>query len=156
MHKIGKLIGECLRRFKLEADVKRHQIPSVWEEVAGKELADRTEPEGVRNQVLYVKVESSSWMHQLHAQDVKRAILRQIDEKLGRGLIKDIRFVIGPVAPKEKGADQPGSRRRGRLSRAKKEWIEEVVSQLTDPRLRQAARKAMADQARASKGQGKG
>ena len=151
MHKIGKLVTQCLQRFKLEAGVKRNQLPLIWEEVVGRELANRTEPQGVRNQVLYVKVESSSWMHQLHAQDVKRTILGQIDEKLGKGLVKDIRFVIGPVASQKEAPGEPGVKTRARLSRAEKDWIEEVISQLADPGLRQAAHQAMARQARTYK-----
>lgn len=58
----------------------------------GPTVAQNTEPVGLNRGVLYLWVKSSSWMQQLTF--MKDPILDTLNKKLGRPMIKNIRFTL--------------------------------------------------------------
>jgi predicted nucleic acid-binding Zn ribbon protein len=70
----------------------RWKMWARWSEFVGPTIAQNTEPVGFNRGVLYLWVRSSSWMQQLTF--MKDPIQDTLNKKLGRPLIKNIRFTL--------------------------------------------------------------
>lgn len=70
----------------------RWKLWARWSEFVGPTVAQNTEPVGLYRGVLYLWVRSSSWMQQLTF--MKDHIQTTLNKKLGRPLIKNIRFTL--------------------------------------------------------------
>ncbi len=95
MGRAPKHIGASLRGLikDLGFDKKLDQVRIVraWPEIVGENIANVTEADRVYEDILYVKVKSATWRTELLFQ--KRKILERIDNKIGKNIIKDIRFI---------------------------------------------------------------
>jgi len=58
-------------------------------------VAENTRPAAFKGKLLIVHVSSSTWTHQL--QFLKQDILRNVNAALGKDLVADIKFKIGPL-----------------------------------------------------------
>ena len=70
----------------------RWKLWARWGEFVGPTVAQNTEPVGFHRGVLYLWVRSSSWMQQLTF--MKDPIQETLNKKLGRPMIKNIRFTL--------------------------------------------------------------
>lgn len=70
----------------------RWKLWARWGEFVGPTVAQNTEPVGLNRGVLYLWVKSSSWMQQLTF--MKDPIRDTLNKKLGRPMIKNIRFTL--------------------------------------------------------------
>jgi predicted nucleic acid-binding Zn ribbon protein len=90
-----KHIGETLRFLvkDLGFEKKLHQVQIVqmWPQVVGENIAKISTADRVFEGVLYVKVKSMTWRTELLFQ--KRKILERIENKVGKNVINDIRFI---------------------------------------------------------------
>ncbi len=68
------------------------RIRDMWEAVVGPHIAKKASPEGVRNGILLVSVESSVWMQELTF--MKQQILERINQACESSGVKDIRFKL--------------------------------------------------------------
>ncbi len=73
------------------------QIGDGWQEAVGPHIARKAYPEGMRNGILYVRVETSAWMQELAF--LKPEILKRLHEAFPALTIKDIRFRLGTMQP---------------------------------------------------------
>jgi predicted nucleic acid-binding Zn ribbon protein len=78
-----------------------------WPEIAGREIAKQSRPAYIRNNILWIHVGSSVWMH--HLQSTKPQLLDKVRQALPKLTVHDIRWVLQPVAAPGDGR-QPGSR----------------------------------------------
>ena len=69
------------------------RIRDMWEAVVGPHIAKKATPEGIRNGILQVSVESSVWMQELTF--MKQQILERINQACESSGVKDIRFRLG-------------------------------------------------------------
>ena len=70
-------------------------IGAVWVKAAGEAAAKHAKPVDIREGVLVVHVDSSSWLHKLTME--KAGILAQIKNELGESPVKDIKLRIGEI-----------------------------------------------------------
>lgn len=70
----------------------RWKLWARWSYFVGPTIAQNTEPVGLNRGVLYLWVRSSAWMQQLTF--MKDPIQDTLNKKLGRPLIKNIRFTL--------------------------------------------------------------
>ena len=70
-------------------------LDTAWVKVIGEAGARHARPIDIREGILVVHVDSSSWLHKLTME--KRRILAQIKSELGEGPVKDIKLRIGPI-----------------------------------------------------------
>lgn len=70
-------------------------IGAVWAEAIGEAGARHAKPMDMREGILIVHVDSSSWLHKLTME--KMRILTQIKNELGESSIKDIKLRIGEI-----------------------------------------------------------
>ena len=66
-----------------------------WPELVGKDVAKKSEPAYIQNDILWVYVESSVLMQ--HMQTQKLQLLRKINEVISGTEIKDIRWAMRPA-----------------------------------------------------------
>ncbi|MDR2006468.1 MAG: DUF721 domain-containing protein [Acidaminococcales bacterium] len=91
---LQKLLGGKENREKyFAAWLKVH-----WQDVAGEDAA-RSFPDNLRNKILFLRVEGSSWAHNLLTR--KKEIIDRINSSLNDIIIKDIKFSTG-ARPKER------------------------------------------------------
>ena len=91
MQHIGRAIKKLLRKAGLEKGVAQQNALFVWKEVVGKRVAENTTAEKIDHGVLMVRTTTSTWRHELQLQ--KTTIIKKLNKKLGKKVIKDDRFV---------------------------------------------------------------
>jgi len=92
---IGGLLQNVLRDFHGEKSREMMPIFDIWEEAVKDPIARNTRPVAFKENILCIHVTSSSWMH--HLQFLKPELIAGINQALGKELIRDLLFKIGPV-----------------------------------------------------------
>ena len=92
---IGSVINKVLKTHRHEFDEDLTKVWSLWNNAVGEPIAKNTRPAAFRGKLLLVNVVSSTWMHELKF--LKKDIIKKINEALGKTLVEEIKFKIGPV-----------------------------------------------------------
>jgi len=87
---LGEAIKELLRHQQLEQREKEHAAMRCWAEAVGPENARHSQPEGVINGVMTVTAISPLWAQAL--QLMKPKILDRLEQLVGPGVVRDLRF----------------------------------------------------------------
>jgi predicted nucleic acid-binding Zn ribbon protein len=87
------LLGGLLKNRQLVSSFRRVMVMSLWEQVVGPLVAQKSWPEKVSDGVLLVGVISHPWAAEL--QLLKTQILTRYRQLLGRSALKDIEFRVG-------------------------------------------------------------
>ncbi len=108
----------------------------------GPQIAAKAQPDRLREDVLYVRVSTSVWMHEL--QFMKQDIIEKLNGTLGAAAVSQIRFFIGdvearPVEPPAKVAPPDAAA----LMADERGYIEETLSVVADPELKAILRETM-------------
>jgi predicted nucleic acid-binding Zn ribbon protein len=88
--KVSNLLAGIFRERNWESRIRMHAVFDFWNEAVGSEIAAKTCPQVIRGKVLWVNVSDSVWMQQLHFQKIM--LLEQINKRLGKEKIEDIRY----------------------------------------------------------------
>jgi hypothetical protein len=138
----------ALHRLNLDAKMKGYAAWGVWEKAVGETIAQQAQPAFMRGGVLFVKCASSAWMQQL--QFMKGQICAQLNQLLGKEVIKDIRFQMGMIDHPSRG-DASAKDQEVVLDAAEQARIDEALRPLADPEMREIARRIMIKEASAKK-----
>ena len=92
---IGDIINSVLKTCRRGCDEELSQVWSLWKSAVGDVIAKNTKPEAFKGALLLVHVTSPTWIHQL--QFLKKDIINKVNQALGKELVQDIKFKIGPV-----------------------------------------------------------
>ena len=92
---IGSIIPHLMKHYRVEGDTEMAKIFDEWESAVGEPISRHCQPEAFKGKLLLVHVTDSAWMHQL--QYLKKDILAKLNAVMGRHMIEDIRFRIGPI-----------------------------------------------------------
>ena len=92
---IGNILGGVLKKYRREMDMELVQVWQVWDNIVGEVIAQNAKPAAFKGQILLVHVTSSTWIHQL--QFLKKEMIERLNNSLGKPLIEDLKFKIGPV-----------------------------------------------------------
>ena len=92
---IGDIINKALKTCRQDCSGDLAQVWSLWDTAVGNVIAKNARPEAFKGKLLLVHVNSSAWMH--HLQFLKKDMINQINAALGKELVQDIKFKIGPV-----------------------------------------------------------
>lgn len=136
---LKEVLGPLSSRLGLKERVQEMKIGDLWEKAVGKALAERTEPARLKDRILFVKVENSVWMQQLHF--LKEVMMQKINEHLKENFIIDLRFFIGeitrPQAKREEG-EEPADQQPGRdLDTSERQRIEKEIGKVRDRELQE-------------------
>jgi hypothetical protein len=92
---IGNVIDGVLKNYRSKPDFELTEIWRLWDEAVGATIAQNARPAAFKGQLLIVHVISSTWIHQL--QFLKNDLMAKINDALGKPLIQEIKFKIGPL-----------------------------------------------------------
>ncbi len=95
LERIGGIASRVLKNYRRESAGELAGIWDVWESIVGGSVADNTRPAAFKGKLLIVHVSGSVWTH--HLQFLKKDIINRINQALGKNLVDDIKFRIGPV-----------------------------------------------------------
>ncbi len=70
-------------------------LGAVWAQAVGDAAVKHAKPIDIKEGILVVHVDSSSWLHKLTME--KAGILARIKNELGEGPVKDIKLRIGEI-----------------------------------------------------------
>jgi predicted nucleic acid-binding Zn ribbon protein len=90
-------LDELLHRFLKESPLRRgldeQDVLASWPEIVGPEIARHSEAIALKDGVLWVRAEGSVWAQELSL--LKPRIQQRLEEKLGAGSVRDVRFHTG-------------------------------------------------------------
>ncbi len=92
---IGSVIDGVLKNYRSKPDFELTEIWRLWDEAVGETIAQNARPAALKGKLLIVHVISSTWIHQL--QFLKNDLMAKINDALGKPLIQEIKFKIGPL-----------------------------------------------------------
>jgi NAD(P)H-flavin reductase len=84
------LIDKFLKAYSLEGKMKEYDIIAAWPELMGKAVAHRTKELCIKQQTLYLKIDSSVMREELL--NGKQIIIERVNKEAGCQLIHDIWF----------------------------------------------------------------
>lgn len=91
--RVGSVLPQVLKGLKLDKVMAAQPAVTLWPKVAGPKIAEHTRAVGVDGRTLVVVVDSPAWIAQLRF--LKPQLLRKVAGHAGKGLVGDIRFVLG-------------------------------------------------------------
>ena len=89
---LGQVLQRVMKR-RLGKRLASYDAVKVWPKAAGPEIAKRCVALGIKSGILYVGVPDNVWLTELGA--LREKLIRSINEKLGKEVVKGIRFQIG-------------------------------------------------------------
>ncbi len=89
---IQTLLGGLLKDRRMLASMRRVMVMSLWDQVVGALVAQKSWPLKVEEGVLHVGVTSHTWADELHL--LKPQILSRYRQLLGRSALKDVAFRV--------------------------------------------------------------
>lgn len=102
---IQTLLGGLLKNRQLVASMRRVMVMSLWEQVVGAVVAQKSWPIKVSDGILIIGVTSHAWASEL--QMLKPQILARYRQLLGRSALKDVEFRVGRRKALAVGTQQP-------------------------------------------------
>ena len=90
--RIGDILPAVLKSAGLDKKLRDQEILTIWPAVVGEEIAARTKAVRINNGVLYVMVEHSVWLQELHF--MEKEILEKIKERAPKANCRKIRFGV--------------------------------------------------------------
>lgn len=91
--KIGDLIPGVLKDWKLDDRLKAEEMQAAWKDIVGDFVAQHTAPEGIKRNVLIIRLTQPAIHHTLMMR--KADLLKRLQQRFGVKTIKDIRFQHG-------------------------------------------------------------
>ena len=139
---IGDILPETLRRKSIHLPMKDRRLIEAWNRAVGPQIGAKAQPDRLRDDVLYVRVSTSVWMHEL--QFMKQDIIEKLNGILGAAAVSQIRFFIGDVeAPPEKPSPRIAPVDASDLRADERDYIDSALAGVADPELRKILRDTM-------------
>ena len=91
MQSIKDALSKFLKEKNLDTKLNEHKLITMWDQVMGATISKRTSRLFIKNKILFVHVSSAPLKQELTMS--KSKVLALIDEKIGVGILEDIRFL---------------------------------------------------------------
>jgi len=92
--KVGDVVAAVLKRAGLNDRLAEETILREWATMVGDFLAAQSKPSSLRQGVLQVAVLQAAVRYDLE-RNLKREILNRLQQRFGRTVVRDIRFISG-------------------------------------------------------------
>ncbi len=96
---VGSVLPRVLKGLQLDKVLAAQPAVDLWPQIAGPKTAEHTRATEVDGKTLVIVVDSPAWSTQLRF--LKPQLLRKIEGRVGKGLITDLRFVLGAARAAE-------------------------------------------------------
>ncbi|GAQ24857.1 DUF721 domain-containing protein [Tepidanaerobacter syntrophicus] len=144
MEKIENILIGLLKKSHIDKKVLQAHIIASYGGIVGKKISAVSRPLYIQNDILFVGVENSVWMHQLYL--LKLELINKINASLPYPLLKDIKFLIRDIKNSERideDLKQSGNKNTVLIPKDILETIDEVSKTICDNELRNAFTKLM-------------
>ena len=149
----GELVDKMLHGLGLDERLHQYKALIIWNDVVGPQIATRTRPVRIRENILEVNVDQPAWMQQL--QLMKPKILARLNAELGKSTIKDLYLKQGKVnVHPDKPVEPPPAWRMVQLDSKEKQQVEDLLSAVQDTALKDEMEKFLQKQMRLLKAGG--
>jgi hypothetical protein len=140
---IGEIILKILEQRNIPHTSADRHLVDIWRRAVGPQIAAQTYPHTLKRGSLYVRVSAPVWLHQL--QFMKEEILDKIRELSSREVIRTLFFTIGEIPSPAQGGIRALSSNQSLvpLSERDRNMIEESLSTVPDPELREILNRVM-------------
>ena len=143
----GDLVDKLLHGLGLDERLHQYKALIIWNDVVGPQIAARTRPVRIRENILEINVDQPAWMQQL--QLMKPKILSRLNAELGEATIKDLYLKHGKVdVHPDKTVEPPPAWRMVKLDDKEKKQVEDLLSAVKDTELRDEMEKFLQKQMR--------
>jgi predicted nucleic acid-binding Zn ribbon protein len=88
---LGEAIDLMLKRYQLETKYDQTYLAAHWEKIIGKEIASRTSAIYMKEQTLFLKIESSALANELVI--AKSKLIQTLNREFGYELVTEIVFI---------------------------------------------------------------
>jgi len=88
--KLDGAIGHFKETLRIDEMAETYDVLAKWSEIVGEKLGNHIRPVQLMNTTLFVKSDGAVWMNEFNF--VKRQVIQDLNKRLGRPLIRDIRF----------------------------------------------------------------
>lgn len=88
---LNQLIQQFLESIGIGAKIEENLAVVHWDSVVGKEISEHTDPYKIADGILYVRVNDPVWRNEL--QFFKNEIINKLNSKIGKSLVRDIKFL---------------------------------------------------------------
>ncbi|OQY56381.1 MAG: hypothetical protein B6245_18410 [Desulfobacteraceae bacterium 4572_88] len=92
---IGNVLNKTLKRYRYGADAELTKVWKVWNSVVGEAIAENVQPAAFKGKLLLVHVSNPIWIQ--HLQFEKAVIIENINQALGKPLVEEMKFKVGPL-----------------------------------------------------------
>lgn len=96
---IGEILGAVIRDLGLAKKLLEHRAVVDWGDIVGERIARRSRALRVDGGRLLVQVDSSVWAQELSL--MKRRIIRELNARIGEGVVENVHFVVGGANPND-------------------------------------------------------
>lgn len=89
---VGDVVAQVLKRAGLDDRMAEETMIREWAGMVGDFLAAQSKPTGLRNGVLQVAVLQAAVRYDLE-RNLKREVLNRLQQRFGKTVVKDVRFL---------------------------------------------------------------
>lgn len=142
MKKVGTLLSSIFKDLGIEGKIRLNSMQEEWHRLFNEPLSLHTYPVDIKNGELTINVDSPAWLSQL------KFFKHDIIKKLQAYNVSSIKFKHGRVYKKKwqetRGRGQKDSKQLPKsLTDSEFAWINQTVSKVSDPELKENIRKAI-------------
>ena len=91
MKHISGALKKLIKKEGIENEINQQKAIDLWGDVVGQKIKENTEPLEVQFGIMTVKTKNPVWRQELQIQ--KEDIIKSINKKLVKTMIKDLRFI---------------------------------------------------------------
>lgn len=99
-HPLGSILSGALNNTEMGTKIKENTCLLVWDEVVGDHISSASQPDFVKDGILFVLTKSPVWANELSF--YKNEIIQNLNRKVGGNVIREIIFKAGKIPPKKK------------------------------------------------------
>lgn len=89
----GEWVNGIMETLGVRGGLSEEKVKKAWKDLAGEAIARQTEPVSLRRGCLTLKVLQPAM--RFHLEQLKGALLKRLQEELGKEQVKSLRLVIG-------------------------------------------------------------
>lgn len=134
---LGGLLGETLRKIGLGGAA----TAIYWKEIVGEEVDRHTKLLYQKGKTLFVAADNPVWGQELSLQ--KAAILERLEQKIGKGKIKDIKFICRGIEEEQTHEERTERQENNETGLEGEENVENLLAAVRDRETREGLRRLL-------------
>ena|SRR5579862_753556 len=90
----NQLVPAVMKKLGLEERLQQSQVFFLWATIVGSDIARHAQPVSLRNGLLVVGCDHPAWLQEITRYS-KPLILKKVQERFGKKVVRDISFRVG-------------------------------------------------------------